>query len=78
MIDSQKIEMRVTPDNKIFCRSAKHEQEIVMHASGKGMCAPAQKDLPDAKIFVLADPLWWIESKGEWIAVEYERGIASK
>lgn len=73
---SQKIELRLTQDNRVLARSQKHEQEVVMHESLKGLCAPAQQSIDGARIFVLADPLWWLDSGGKWIEVGYSRDIS--
>jgi hypothetical protein len=78
MMESQKIELKLTADNRILIRTAKHEAELVAHKSGIGerLCVPAQQNLDGARVIELSDPLWWLDARGEWVEVEYTRVIA--
>jgi hypothetical protein len=64
--------------NKVFAKSAKSECEIAFHKSGD-LCAKGHEQLQDARLFVVADPIWWLSDaaqSGEWADYEYEMKIA--
>lgn len=65
--------------NKVFAKSPKSECEIEWYPGSAALCGKGHKNLPDARLFVPVNPIWWLEDAaqaGEWVDVEYEMKVA--
>lgn len=76
----RKIQLKMQ-DGKIFAKSTKSECEVEFYPSSTALCAKGHANLPDARLLVPVNPIWWLEDdaqKGEWVDVEFTCAVAGE